>query len=86
MVGKLTFADDAMFVNGIPFVVSVSIGVNFTTVEYVIQRLNTILANYIRDSPAPAHRGRLTRCLWLHVCRCGADRTNRRTADLTAAA
>ena len=46
MVGKLTFADDAMFVNGIPFVVSVYIGVNFTTVEYVIQRLNTLLNNY----------------------------------------
>ena len=36
-----------MFVNRIPFVVSVLRGVNFTIVEYVSRRLNTILANSI---------------------------------------
>ena len=38
------------FVNGIPFVVSVSKGVNFTMVEYVIQRLKTVLTNFIRKT------------------------------------
>ena len=36
-----------MFVNGIPFVFSVSRGVNFTMVEYVIQLLKTVLADCI---------------------------------------
>ena len=36
-----------MFVNGIIFVVSVLIGVNFTTVEYFSQGLNTVLTNSI---------------------------------------
>ena len=36
-----------MFVNRIPFVVSVLRVVNFTMVEYVSRRLNTILANSI---------------------------------------
>ena len=36
-----------MFVNIIPFVVIVLRGVNFTMVEYVSRRLNTILANSI---------------------------------------
>ena len=36
MIGKLTVESDFMFVNGIPFVVSVSRGVNLTIVEYVI--------------------------------------------------
>ena len=35
-----------MFVNGIPFVVSVSREFNFTTVEYVGQILKTVLSNY----------------------------------------
>ena len=48
-VVKLTIVSDVMFVNGIPFVVSVSTGVNFTTVEYVCQRLNTVLANSIGE-------------------------------------
>ena len=34
---------DIMFVNNIPFMVSVSRGVNFTTVEYVSLGLKTIL-------------------------------------------
>ena len=34
-IGNLKVAADVMFVNGILFVVSVSRGVNFTTVEYV---------------------------------------------------
>ena len=42
---KLTVADDVMFVNGIPFVVSVLRGFNFTMVKYVSQRLNTVVAN-----------------------------------------
>ena len=45
-IGKLTFAADVIFVNGIPFVVSVSKGVNFTMVEYVIQSSKTVLANF----------------------------------------
>ena len=40
-------ASDAMFVNLIPFVVSFLRGVNFTTVEYVSQRLNTVINNSI---------------------------------------
>ena len=36
-----------MFVNKIPFVVNVSRGVNFTTVEFVSQKLKTVLANSI---------------------------------------
>ena len=43
----MTVAADVMFVNRIPFVVSVLIGVNSTTVEYVSRRLKTILANSI---------------------------------------
>ena len=31
-IGNMTFADDVMFVNGIPFLVSVLIWVNFTMV------------------------------------------------------
>ena len=38
-----------MFVNRIPFVVSVLRGVNFTMVVYVSRRLNTILANSIEN-------------------------------------
>ena len=41
----MTVAANVMFVNRTPFLVSVTIGVNFTTVEYVIQRLKTILTN-----------------------------------------
>ena len=47
IIGKLIVADDVMFLNVIKFVVSVFRGVNFTTVEYFIQRLNTVLANSI---------------------------------------
>ena len=47
IIGKLIVAADVMFVNVIKFVVSVFRGVNFTTVEYFIQRLNTVLANSI---------------------------------------
>ena len=36
-----------MFVNVIPFVVSISKGVNFKMVEYVSRRLNTVLTKYI---------------------------------------
>ena len=36
-----------MFVKRIPFVVSFLRGFNFATVEYVSQRLNSLLANYI---------------------------------------
>ena len=43
---NLTVASDVFFLNGIPFVVSVSRGVNLTTVEYVRQRLKTVLANF----------------------------------------
>ena len=43
----MTVAADVMFVNGIPVLVSFSRGINFTTVEYVSQRLKTVLANYI---------------------------------------
>ena len=48
-VGKLTIASDVVFVNGIPFLVSVSTGVNFTTVEYVCQKVNTVLTNSIGE-------------------------------------
>ena len=44
MVGKLTVAYYVMFVNGIPFVFSISRGVHIITVEYVSQRLKTVLA------------------------------------------
>ena len=44
---NLEVAADVMFVNGIPFWVSVLRGFNFTMVEYVIQRLKTVLANSI---------------------------------------
>ena len=47
MIGNMTVASDVMFMSGIPFVVSVSREINFTIVEYVSQRLNTVLANYI---------------------------------------
>ena len=43
----MSVAADVMFVNKIPFVVSVSRGVNFTMVGYVIQNVNTIIANSI---------------------------------------
>ena len=43
----MSVAADVMFVNKIPFVVSISRGVNFTMVGYVIQKLNTIIANSI---------------------------------------
>ena len=46
-IGNLTVAYDVMFVNRIPFVFSVLRGVNFTMVEYVSRRLNTILAKSI---------------------------------------
>ena len=38
-------AADVTFVNGMPFVVSVLRGVHITMEEYVIRRLNTVLAN-----------------------------------------
>ena len=47
MIVKLTVSADIIFVNGTPFVVSVSIQVNFTMVEYVGRRLNTILTNSV---------------------------------------
>ena len=47
MIGNLTVAADVIFVNRIPFVVSVPKGVHFKTVEYVSRRLKTILANSI---------------------------------------
>ena len=40
----MTVTADFLFVNGIPFLVSVLRGVNFTTVEYVSQRLKTVRA------------------------------------------
>ena len=46
-IGKMTVTYDVMFVSRIPFMVSVLRGVNLTTVEYVSQRLKTILANSI---------------------------------------
>ena len=46
-IGDLTVEDYVIFLDGIPFVVIVFSGVNFTTVEYVIQRLKTVLANSI---------------------------------------
>ena len=46
-IGKMTVAADVIFVNRIPFAVSVLREVNFTTVEYVRRRLNTVLANSI---------------------------------------
>ena len=48
-VGKLKIAADVVFVNRIPFVVSVSTGVDFTTVEYVCRRLNTVITNSIGE-------------------------------------
>ena len=45
----MTVAADVMFVNRIPFVVSVLRGVNLTMVEYFIQWLKTVLANSIRE-------------------------------------
>ena len=46
-VVNLTVAYDVVFVNLIPFVFSVSIGVNLTMVEYVSRRLKTVFTNYI---------------------------------------
>ena len=46
-IGNLTVADDVMFVNGIPFVVSVSKGVNLKMVEYVSRRLKNVFDNSI---------------------------------------
>ena len=43
----MTVSTDVMFVKGIPFLVSVLRGVNFTMVEYVSQRLKTVFANSI---------------------------------------
>ena len=48
-IGNLTVAANVMFVNGIPFVVSVSRWVNLTMVEYVSRRLKTVLANSIGE-------------------------------------
>ena len=45
-IGNRTVVAGVMFVNGIPFVVSVSREFNFTTVEYVGQILKTVLSNY----------------------------------------
>ena len=45
----MTVAADVMFVNRIPFVVSVLRGVNLKMVEYFIQWLKTVLANSIRE-------------------------------------
>ena len=42
----MTIAADVIFLNNIPFLVSVLRGINFTMVEYVSQRLKTVLANY----------------------------------------
>ena len=44
---NFTVADGFMFVNVIPFVISVLRGFNFTKVEYVSQKLKTIIANFI---------------------------------------
>ena len=46
-IGKLKVAADFMFVKGIPFVISVLRGFNFTMVECVSRSLNTVLANSI---------------------------------------
>ena len=46
-IGNLKVVADVMFVNGIPFVVSVSRGVNLKMVEYVRQSLKNVLANSI---------------------------------------
>ena len=46
-IGKLTVAADVIFVNNNPFVVRVWGGVNLTIMEYVSQRLKTVLANSI---------------------------------------
>ena len=46
-IGKLAVTADIMFINSIPFVVSVSRRVNFTMVEYVSRRLKTVLTKYI---------------------------------------
>ena len=43
----MTVASVIMFMNRIPFAVSVLIGANLTMVEYFIQILNTVLTNYI---------------------------------------
>ena len=43
----MTVSSDVMFVNDIQFVVSVFRGVDFITMEYVRQRLNTVLSNFI---------------------------------------
>ena len=47
MVGNLTVAYNVMFVKRNPVVVSISRGVNFTTMEYVSQRIKTVLAYFI---------------------------------------
>ena len=46
-IGNMIVAADVMFANRIPFVVSVLRQVNFTKVEYVSQRLKTVLINSI---------------------------------------
>ena len=46
-IGNMTVSSDVIFLNEIPFVVSVFRGVNFITMEYVRQRLNTVLSNFI---------------------------------------
>ena len=43
----MTVASDVMFMNRIAFVVSVLIGANLTIVEYVSQRLKTVLTKFI---------------------------------------
>ena len=47
IIVNLTVAAEVVFVNRIPFVISFLRGVNFKMVEYVSQRLNTVIANYI---------------------------------------
>ena len=45
MIVNITVADDVMFVNRIPIVISILRRFNFTMVKYVSQRLNNVLAN-----------------------------------------
>ena len=46
-IGNMAVAAGVMFVKNITFVLIVSKGVDFTTVKYVIRRLNTVLSNSI---------------------------------------
>jgi hypothetical protein len=45
---NVTLAIDIMFVNGLPFLVSISRKINFTTVEYIIGRKQHHLVNSIK--------------------------------------